>query len=625
MTVAKVNRTKKALVSSVLSMLLCFSMLIGTTFAWFTDTASTAVNKIQAGTLDVALEMSNDGGTTWENAEGKTLEFIKAPGHENEPVLWEPGCTYTLPTLRVINKGNLALKFRLAITGIKGDAKLNEAIEWKINGLEIDTEHSLTPGEFKELTIEGHMNEGVGNEYQGLSIEGIGISVVATQVSQEKDSFGDQYDSIATYLNKDEDGNWLIYDAADLLYFAKTVNEGNGGEYSGETVKLMADIDLAGIEWTPIGTLNASDGNGNPSFNGTFDGNGKTIKNLYINLPDKNAVGFFASNAVYKDAVIKNVTFENANVTGHKWVGVVQGYTYGSVINCTVKNSTVMATGYRGGAVVGFARGESGTTSVIQDNKAVNCKVFVGQAVTEAHNICVGTYTGNNSTLDTNKAEDSILDVATFIFTADDLLALSGLYAEGVYIIMNDINLNGAELKTIGVNFHKTLTIIGNGKTISNVKLVTGMINMVDAVSMFQTRETSTLNIRDLNLASIKAVANSDAFHGYAAAVIGYCEGTANLINVDISDGTIIGHKSSGALVGHLTDRGIINAEGCDISNTKISLDNDHYAGKYIGTVAGKATINSCTTTNVTVTVTDPNKTAGEYGRIVSPGTYTYN
>ncbi len=395
--------TKHALLSSVLAMLLSVIMLLGTTFAWFTDTATTAVNKIQAGTLDVALEMND--GQNWVSAEGQTLEFIDMDDND----LWEPGCTYTLPTLRVINKGNLALKFRLAITGIKGDAKLNEAIEWKINGLEIDTEHSLTPGEFKELTIEGHMNEGVGNEYQGLSIEGIGISVVATQVSQEKDSFGDQYDSIATYLNKDENGNWLIYDAADLLYFAKTVNEGNGGEYSGETVKLMADIDLAGIEWTPIGTLNASDGNGNPSFNGTFDGNGKTIKNLYINLPDKNAVGFFASNAVYKDAVIKNVTFENANVTGHKWVGVVQGYTYGSVINCTVKNSTVMATGYRGGAVVGFARGESGTTSVIQDNKAVNCKVFVGQAVTEAHNICVGTYTGNNSTLDTNTAEDSIL------------------------------------------------------------------------------------------------------------------------------------------------------------------------------------------------------------------------
>lgn len=614
------NRTKNALLFSSLSVLLCVTMLIGATFAWFTDTASTGVNRIQAGTLDVALLME-EGTDNWVSAEGKILEFVDKDDND----LWEPGCTYHLPRLKVENQGNLALKFKLYITGIMGSAKLNEAIEWTIDGLDIGTERILAPGQYMEFTVSGHMKEDAGNEYQGLTIEGIAIAVVAAQYTYENDSFDDQYDKDATYLNRDEEGNWLIYDAADLLYFARTVNEGKGAEYTGQTVKLMADIDLEGIEWRPIGTFNASDGNGNPSFNGTFDGNGKTIRNLYINLPDKNGVGFFASNAVYKDAVIKNVTFENANVTGHKWVGVVQGYTYGSVINCTVKNSTVMATGYRGGAVVGFARGESGTTSVIQDNKAVNCKVFVGQAVTEAHNICVGTYTGNNSTLDTNTAEDSILDVATFIFTADDLLALSGLYAEGVYIIMNDINLNGAELKTIGVNFHKTLTIIGNGKTISNVKLVTGMINMVDAVSMFQTRETSTLNIRDLNLASIKAVANSDAVHGYAAAVIGYCEGTANLINVDISDGTIIGHKSSGALVGHLAIDGALNAIDCDVTNTTITLDNDHYAGKYIGTVQGQATVTSCTATNVTVTVTDPNKTAGEYGRIVSPGTYTYN
>ena len=66
--------TKRALLTSALAILMCVAMLIGTTFAWFTDSASTAVNKIQAGTLDVALEMSNDG-TTWESAEGKTLTF----------------------------------------------------------------------------------------------------------------------------------------------------------------------------------------------------------------------------------------------------------------------------------------------------------------------------------------------------------------------------------------------------------------------------------------------------------------------------------------------------------------------------------------------------------------------
>ena len=62
--------TRRALFTSVVAMFVCITMLIGTTFAWFTDTASTAVNKIQSGTLDVALEMQKPDGS-WENAEGK--------------------------------------------------------------------------------------------------------------------------------------------------------------------------------------------------------------------------------------------------------------------------------------------------------------------------------------------------------------------------------------------------------------------------------------------------------------------------------------------------------------------------------------------------------------------------
>ena len=82
--------TKRALLGSVVAMVLCLAMLIGATFAWFTDTASTGVNKIQAGNLDVALEMQNADGK-WVSAEGKTLDFVKAAGAENEAILWEPG------------------------------------------------------------------------------------------------------------------------------------------------------------------------------------------------------------------------------------------------------------------------------------------------------------------------------------------------------------------------------------------------------------------------------------------------------------------------------------------------------------------------------------------------------
>ena len=132
------TKTKKALRGSLFALFLCIVLLIGTTFAWFTDTASTGVNKIQSGNLKVDLEVAtawDDNGTVtkWESAKDKTLDFKKAKGAEEDQILWEPGCRYKLPEIRIVNKGNLALKYRLKLDGIKGDAKLNEVIESEIS------------------------------------------------------------------------------------------------------------------------------------------------------------------------------------------------------------------------------------------------------------------------------------------------------------------------------------------------------------------------------------------------------------------------------------------------------------------------------------------------------------
>ena len=193
------TKTKKALRGSLFALFLCIVLLIGTTFAWFTDTASTGVNNIQAGNLKVDLQMKDANGS-WVSAEGKTIDFVKASGHENEAILWEPGCTYELPVLRVVNKGNLALKYKIKINGIQGDEKLNEVINWTIRDVALDTDHSLAAGATSEdLTIKGHMQESAGNEYQGLSIDGISITVYATQDTVESDSFGNTYDANAGY------------------------------------------------------------------------------------------------------------------------------------------------------------------------------------------------------------------------------------------------------------------------------------------------------------------------------------------------------------------------------------------------------------------------------------------
>ena len=221
--------TKRALLTSVMALVMCVVMLVGTTFAWFTDTASTGVNKIQAGNLDIELQMKDNSGN-WVNAEGKTLPFLvegKIPA-EGTQILWEPGCRYELPELRIVNKGNLALKYKVIINGIEGDAKLNEAIDWTITrGNENDKlTNDINEFEYKMLpkaageadypsqtfTIKGTMKEEAGNEYQGLSIDGIGITVVATQYTYEKDSIDDQYDANANatiQVNKDNIQDYL--------------------------------------------------------------------------------------------------------------------------------------------------------------------------------------------------------------------------------------------------------------------------------------------------------------------------------------------------------------------------------------------------------------------------------
>ena len=99
------TKTKKALRGSLLALFLCIVLLIGTTFAWFTDTASTGVNKIQAGNLDVELEYSTDC-STWKTANQTTQMF-------DDDALWEPGHTEVV-YLRVKNVGNLALKYNIA-------------------------------------------------------------------------------------------------------------------------------------------------------------------------------------------------------------------------------------------------------------------------------------------------------------------------------------------------------------------------------------------------------------------------------------------------------------------------------------------------------------------------------
>ncbi len=273
--------TKRALLTSVMALVMCVVMLVGTTFAWFTDTASTGVNKIQAGNLDIELQYATawDGTTgaptDWADAEGQTLTFKTQDNRAADKILWEPGCRYELPELRIVNKGNLALKYKITVNGVTGDAKLLEAIDFtaKMGATEIALDNlkgAILPsgaatapagvaiGETDPIIIKGVMKTTAGNEYQGLSIDGIGITVVATQYTYEKDSIDDQYDKDADatiQVNRDNIQDYLDGKYGSIDGMTLVLAEGNYGRiefgrataYAGSNTKYY----LKGAESTP--------------------------------------------------------------------------------------------------------------------------------------------------------------------------------------------------------------------------------------------------------------------------------------------------------------------------------------------------------------------------------------
>ena len=127
-----------------------------------------------------------------------------------------------------------------------------------------------------------------------------------------------------------EDGVYLLYDAAGMNWFANQVNVSKNA-FSGKTVKLAADIDLADVAWTPVGQTGAT------QFLGTFDGQNHMITNLAIDATAQTGANYSSGLFGWLNAaVVKNVKIDGATVKGNHNVGVIAGYLDTS--GCTVEN-----------------------------------------------------------------------------------------------------------------------------------------------------------------------------------------------------------------------------------------------------------------------------------------------
>ena len=226
----KTKGTKRALTMSMLSLFLCFAMLLGTTFAWFTDSAISANNIIQSGNLDIVLEYYN--GTEWKEVAGSD-ELLDGDA------LWEPGHAEVV-YLRMRNAGSLALKYQFGINIVSEQPGVNKAGEpFKlsdyiyfdvadgVNGqtnayatredaMRIATETTkISAGyntadvmegnsEFEYFAVVVYMPTSVTNvaNHNGIDVPHInlGVNILATQATVESDSFGNTYDADARYL-----------------------------------------------------------------------------------------------------------------------------------------------------------------------------------------------------------------------------------------------------------------------------------------------------------------------------------------------------------------------------------------------------------------------------------------
>ena len=371
------TNSKKALLSSAFALVLSVAMLIGTTFAWFTDTASTAVNKIQAGNLDIEVEYRTSSEGDWKTLDNAT-DLFGAEG-----TLFEPGHTRVVE-LKIKNAGNLALKYKIGMNvvsetaGINKDGnpyKLSNYLKvattailacntgnpttdataawfntavfkknfslWKNNqnfgNFELEKTddgivNQLLPSGEVILGMKVYMPETVGNEANAISSDkaasiNFGLNVVATQYTYENDSYGNTYDKDAAYpviVSNQQQANDAITNAADKkanisIAPGQTITLDDGIANEGDKSR---DITFSGDGSQTVDVItnavSAEGGQLNYQRGSSF-----TFENLTIQAGEGNFDGIVCDELTYKDCTIK---------------GKLTLYGKATFINCTFEN-----------------------------------------------------------------------------------------------------------------------------------------------------------------------------------------------------------------------------------------------------------------------------------------------
>ena len=575
--------TRRALVMSILSLLLCLSMLIGTTFAWFTDSVTSANNIIKSGNLDITLEY-------W--ADGKWNDVQDAAEILDKDALWEPGYTEVV-YLKLDNVGTLSLKYYMAVSimaekaGVnqKGDSfLLSDYIQFAvINDVNGETapfasrEAAVAAAASSQKISAGYADPGyltaedsavylamviympteVGNvaNHNGTDVPEIqlGLGVMATQMTDEEDSYNDQYDAGAPWTGE-IDISWYdpaaseytITSAAQLAGVAAIVEGTSSTGYAtrGAAVKdsfknktfyLAADLDLQDIAWTPIGS------NANP-FQGSFDGQGHTISNLYVN--NGGWSGIFGHVGIStKNCVISNLNVENVSILTNRMAGAVVGQIYGDVINCHAENVVIMATpnmtdngydnGDKIGGIVGWL-GDNGNGHKVEGCSVTNAELGayrdVGGIVGYLANDCYAR--GNEAA-----ALEIAVDQITYSYGTKDpnagaicgrrggsaTVVENNTYNEDDVVIVSTYAKDGLTLKQDGITNEVTLYLVPATLEQTVINVPEGVTNIGGYAFAYNQ------NVEKVVLSSTVTTLNDRAFRDTSASAVVLNEGLTNL------------------------------------------------------------------------------------------------
>ena len=442
--------TRRALLLSAVAMLLCLTMFVGTTYAWFTDSVTSSGNKIVSGTLDVQLLM--DTGNGYEDISNATAPIFgegSIAQNNNAQTLWEPGKTQ-VAYLAIKNNGTLALKYNVALNvtnvskdlykvlqyAIIADAQYGSVTSWTsgnrvaVGYQAVSGGVTLEAGATHYFALAIHMDELAGNEYQGGEVN-FDLTVLATQNTIENDSFDNLYDQDAIAVTNAAEAQAALDNATagTTIQLAPGVNYGtlkfraNPG-HSNTTevdiadawrynyVRSIEDITIVGAPGAKVDGIIFATGAQPGDCNNTA-----VIKNLVIDGVEftdaltASPAGYNApimittSNATVDGLTVKNCTLvgdndklqlvylyaadgsKNVTITGNTVDGVARLCELRGTENVTITNNTIKNTAEHAMLLAGAAY--SGTVTITGNTAYAIGDRFVRMAGGENANVVI--------------------------------------------------------------------------------------------------------------------------------------------------------------------------------------------------------------------------------------------